>query len=336
MDMSSTHIGEPEDVKPLGIADPRLCAVLQSLSLHEYTEALVAHGFTTWDQLLDIQEHHLEALKFKLGHRRKLQREIAVCKNIKSLKDQIERPQDGAELAAIHTPTIRPEKRRLDDTEQFQGMHKRFFGQGSLVNVEDDDGHCADGGSMSWLNRQMTLHSLISADPTALSSTSHFTVVKDRCSTISLRMPVIRSSSVDWRGIPNSATIRLVHRPTLTLVLTASVICVYILPKMADSNSQDTLHFAVYLKSRTLDEFIQLIANRCNMLSHQILRTIRIDKTGVEMAFNDTMVRQIMEEQVMIAEFRDIGLPPHFHPSFADVAGFGELKSRFFELRLRY
>lgn len=126
MDMSSTHIGELEDVKPLGIADPRLCAVLQSLSLHEYTEALVAHGFTTWDQLLDIQEHHLEALKFKLGHRRKLQREIAVCKNIKSLKDQLERPQDGAELAAIHTPTIRPEKRRLDDTEQFQGMHKRY------------------------------------------------------------------------------------------------------------------------------------------------------------------------------------------------------------------
>ncbi|KAE9993733.1 hypothetical protein EG327_003495 [Venturia inaequalis] len=298
MDMSSTHIGEPEDVKPLGIADPRLCAVLQSLSLHEYTEALVAHGFTTWDQLLDIQEHHLEALKFKLGHRRKLQREIAVCKNIKSLKDQIERPQDGAELAAIHTPTIRPEKRRLDDTEQFQGMHKRFFGQGSLVNHKP------------FHRRERPLLNNLAADA-------------------SNSLLVCRLES---KTMPMQPQTPLQEFPTLP----PSVICVYILPKMADSNSQDTLHFAVYLKSRTLDEFIQLIANRCNMLSHQILRTIRIDKTGVEMAFNDTMVRQIMEEQVMIAEFRDIGLPPHFHPSFADVAGFGELKSRFFELRLRY
>lgn len=72
------------------------------------------------------------------------------------------------------------------------------------------------------------------------------------------------------------------------------------------------------------------------MLSHQILRTIRIDESGAELPFNDVMVRQITNEQAMIAEFRDIGLPPDLHPSFADAAGFGALKSRFFELRLRY
>lgn len=105
---------------------------------------------------------------------------------------------------------------------------------------------------------------------------------------------------------------------------------------MAASNHQDNLHFAIYIRSRTLNEFMQLIANKCNLPSHQILRTVRVDETGAELVFNDIMVRQIMNEQAMIAEFRDIGLPPDLHPSFADAAGFGELKSRFFELRLHY
>jgi hypothetical protein len=105
---------------------------------------------------------------------------------------------------------------------------------------------------------------------------------------------------------------------------------------MTDHDTQSNLHLAIYLHTRTLDDFIQEVATKCNMLTHQILRIIRVDNQGMEMVFNDTMVREMIHEQTMVAEFRDIGLPPNLHPSFADAAGFGALKSRFFELKLMY
>ncbi|TLD36055.1 High mobility group protein 20A [Venturia nashicola] len=127
MEHLSTQSEELEEVDPVITASPRLCAVLQSLSLAEYTEALVAHGFTTWNQLLDIQEHDLEALRFKLGHRRKLQRDIAVCKNAQRLQDQLDIPQDITELATNHgSSAIRQAKRRIDKIEPFDGMNKRY------------------------------------------------------------------------------------------------------------------------------------------------------------------------------------------------------------------
>ena len=52
-------------------------ASLSHLCLGEYSEALVSHGFETWDDLIDISEETIAELGFKLGHRRKLQREIA-------------------------------------------------------------------------------------------------------------------------------------------------------------------------------------------------------------------------------------------------------------------
>lgn len=127
MEVPSTHSQELEEVQPVLVASPRLCSALQSLSLDQYTEVLVAHGFTSWDQLLEIQENELEALKFKLGHRRKLQREIAVCKNVTRLQNQLKSPKDTTEIAAIQSPSVvRHEKRRLEQFEPFQGMHKRY------------------------------------------------------------------------------------------------------------------------------------------------------------------------------------------------------------------
>ncbi|KAF2759323.1 hypothetical protein EJ05DRAFT_527525 [Pseudovirgaria hyperparasitica] len=50
---------------------------LDQLGLSAYFEELVAEGFDTWETILDITESDLNALGFKLGHRRKLQRAIA-------------------------------------------------------------------------------------------------------------------------------------------------------------------------------------------------------------------------------------------------------------------
>ena len=51
---------------------------LSRLGLQEYLEPLVSHGFVTWEHLLKISEDNMAELGFKLGHRRKLQRAIAL------------------------------------------------------------------------------------------------------------------------------------------------------------------------------------------------------------------------------------------------------------------
>ncbi|KAF7504308.1 hypothetical protein GJ744_002497 [Endocarpon pusillum] len=52
-------------------------AILTRLGLEQYLDSFIVEGFDTWETVLDIQEGDLDALNVKLGHRRKLQREIA-------------------------------------------------------------------------------------------------------------------------------------------------------------------------------------------------------------------------------------------------------------------
>lgn len=105
-------------------ASPRLRAVLHSLSLAQYLEPLVSYGIDSWDLLVDIQEHDLETLNFKLGHRRKLQREIAVSKNTLRLQEQL---QNDHGLRPVNTDPVftSMEKRRHDQSVPTQGNTKR-------------------------------------------------------------------------------------------------------------------------------------------------------------------------------------------------------------------
>jgi hypothetical protein len=50
---------------------------LQILALEQYIDVMQANGFTNWDTLSKAQEHDLDHLGLKLGHRRRLQRELA-------------------------------------------------------------------------------------------------------------------------------------------------------------------------------------------------------------------------------------------------------------------
>jgi hypothetical protein len=54
-------------------------ATLGRLGLQEYYQRLVEYGIDTWDHLIVISETDMATLGIKLGHRRKLQREIASC-----------------------------------------------------------------------------------------------------------------------------------------------------------------------------------------------------------------------------------------------------------------
>ncbi|MCJ1341472.1 hypothetical protein MMC09_006768 [Bachmanniomyces sp. S44760] len=56
--------------------------VLERLGLIQYFEKFIEEGFDTWETILDITESDLDVLRVRLGHRRKLQREIANSRGV--------------------------------------------------------------------------------------------------------------------------------------------------------------------------------------------------------------------------------------------------------------
>jgi hypothetical protein len=65
-----------------GPSTPDLSEILDRLGLNSYTAVLSEHGFCDWATVVDITEDDFSTLKFKLGHRRALQREIATFRGI--------------------------------------------------------------------------------------------------------------------------------------------------------------------------------------------------------------------------------------------------------------
>jgi hypothetical protein len=75
--------------------------VLERLGLEQYLPSFIHEGFDTWETVLDITESDLDVLQVKLGHRRKLQREIANARGI-SVEQVIQAPV----RAASHESTL--------------------------------------------------------------------------------------------------------------------------------------------------------------------------------------------------------------------------------------
>ncbi|KAL8764344.1 MAG: hypothetical protein Q9184_000049 [Pyrenodesmia sp. 2 TL-2023] len=59
-----------------------LGSIFVRLGLAQYLDQFLDEGFETWETVLDITESDLDALGVKLGHRRRLQREIANARGI--------------------------------------------------------------------------------------------------------------------------------------------------------------------------------------------------------------------------------------------------------------
>lgn len=55
---------------------------LQTLNLGQYIDVLQNNGFINWATLSNAGEEDLGRLGFKLGHRRRLQRELASRRNL--------------------------------------------------------------------------------------------------------------------------------------------------------------------------------------------------------------------------------------------------------------
>jgi HMG (high mobility group) box/SAM domain (Sterile alpha motif) len=58
--------------------------IFAELGISHYLQDFLEQGFDTWETILDITESDFDALRVKLGHRRKLQRKIANSRGLSS------------------------------------------------------------------------------------------------------------------------------------------------------------------------------------------------------------------------------------------------------------
>lgn len=86
--------------------------VLSFLGLQHYLPAFLEAGFDDWDALSNITESDLISLNVRLGHRRKLQREIA-------------------------RGLLWPDNKPLPTTEELQKHHHNFIEKSSLLTIRE-------------------------------------------------------------------------------------------------------------------------------------------------------------------------------------------------------
>lgn len=84
------------------------------------------------------------------------------------------------------------------------------------------------------------------------------------------------------------------------------VACFYIQPRVAGRTTSDNFHRAIYLYRKTLKDFSNAAATKCNIEPTQILRTLRISRNGMHILFDDECIRELPEGQDMTAEFCEI------------------------------
>ncbi|WPH04126.1 transcription factor BOM, protein [Acrodontium crateriforme] len=84
------------------------------------------------------------------------------------------------------------------------------------------------------------------------------------------------------------------------------VACFYIKPRLAHRNLDETLYRAVYIAAHTLKDFVNAVAQKCNIESTKVLQTVRVNKKGLNILFDDDCVLELREGQDMIVEVSDI------------------------------
>lgn len=88
------------------------------------------------------------------------------------------------------------------------------------------------------------------------------------------------------------------------------VACIYVQPRISGKPSSDNYHRAVYLMSRTYKDFVNAIANKCDIEPTNVIRTVRVSRNGLQVLFDDDCVRELPEGQDMTAEFEAISESP--------------------------
>lgn len=84
------------------------------------------------------------------------------------------------------------------------------------------------------------------------------------------------------------------------------VACFYVQPRVAGKAPPDNFHRAVYLLQRSLKDFTNALALKCNIEPTEVLRTIKVSRQGLQILFDDECIRELPEGQDMTAEFCEI------------------------------
>lgn len=84
------------------------------------------------------------------------------------------------------------------------------------------------------------------------------------------------------------------------------VACFYIQPRVAGRAPGDNFHRAIYVYRRTLKDFVNTVATKCEIEPTEVLRTVRISRNGLHILFDDECIKALPEGQDMTAEFCEI------------------------------
>lgn len=86
--------------------------VLSWMGLSRYIERFVQAGFDSWETVMEITEEDLGTLNVELGHRRKLQREIANSRRLAETANQdLDQPSSPWPLSPSDAPDVAQGKR---------------------------------------------------------------------------------------------------------------------------------------------------------------------------------------------------------------------------------
>lgn len=123
------------------------------------------------------------------------------------------------------------------------------------------------------------------------------------------------------------------------------VACFYISRRRFTDSPAQELHRAVYLMQRTLSEFVGRLAAKYNFDPSRVLRTVRVLPRGIEVEFDDDIVRELPEGQDMTLDIIEVGSSgvKRDWEMVVDAPGEPDMPSpsntatqRGYELRLRY
>ena len=85
------------------------------------------------------------------------------------------------------------------------------------------------------------------------------------------------------------------------------VACFYVQPCVAGRPLiENNFYRAVYLTQRTLKDFTNAVATKCDIEPTKVLRTVRISRQGLHILFDDECLQELSEGQDMSADFHEI------------------------------
>lgn len=107
-------------------------------------------------------------------------------------------------------------------------------------------------------------------------------------------------------------------------------------PTICGRRVGDDKYRALYLKERTLDNFLLLLTSKCGIDMSAVVQVTRVNASGVESLVEDDMIQAVAEEQDLLAEFEQLDLTHATAEDFKNEEDGGATPTINYSLTLRY